>query len=237
MGSMTTKPLLPPPLVHELRARSFARLYRMAGNPGNRGFGRFLRQRIQLIVRRERFTVEKAITVAYLGSYLTDHIIFAEKEAARLLEGRALSEREEHELWERNYGAVVTKLMSELPDGEAIGAELGRLDRYTLLPAVLHRRRARHWRRLQVLLRSTLADMEGNISEIPVVTRIHDVLNSARTPSRKAFGVCLAASLLADMECWSAHLSWPDAYQKVMTELYPVLQRHPDVLENIVHLD
>jgi hypothetical protein len=50
--AMITKLLLPPPLVHELRARSFSRLFRMTGNPGNRGFGRYLRQRIHLVVRR-----------------------------------------------------------------------------------------------------------------------------------------------------------------------------------------
>lgn len=233
---MITTPLLPPPLVHELRARSFARLYRMTGNPGNRGFGRVLRQRIHLIVRREHFLIEKAITVAYLGSYLTDHIIFAEKEAARLLESRELTDREEHELWAASYAAVVSKLLAELPDGLEIGAEMALLDRYTQLPAPLYSLRTRHWRHLQGILRTALADAEGNISEIPIVTRIHDLLAGNRTAHGKAFGVCLAASLLADMECWSSHLPWPLAYQKVMTELYPLLQRHPDVLEQIVRI-
>ncbi len=233
---MITTPLLPPPLVHELRARSFARLYRMTGNPGNRGFGRVLRQRIQLIVRRERLPVEKAITVAYLGSYLTDHILFAEKEAARLLEARELSEREEHELWAENYAAVVTRLLAELPEGQEIAAEMTLLDRYTRLPERLHALRTRHWGHLQGILRTALTDAEGNISGIPMVTRIHDVLSGNRSPSGKAVGVCLAASLLADMECWTAHLPWPIAYQKVMTELYPLLQRHPNVLEQIVRI-
>lgn len=237
MAAMITKPLLPPPLVHELRARSFARLYRMTGNPGNRGFGRFLRQRIQFIVRRERYLVEKAITVAYLGSYLTDHIIFAEKEAARLIESRELTDREEHESWEQNYAGVIIKLLSELPDGKLIQQELGLLDRYTKLALRLYALRTRHWRHLQGILRNALADTEGNISEIPIVTRIHDVIASKRTVHGKAFSICLAASLLADMECWSTHLPWSDAYQKVMTELYPLLQRYPEVLEAIVRLE
>lgn len=233
---MITAPLLPPPLIHELRARSFARLYRMTGNPGNRGFGRVLRQRIHLVVRRERFMIEKAITVAYLGSYLTDHIIFAEKEAARLLEGRELSDREEHELWERNYGAVVMKVLDELPDGDRILDEMNRLDRFTRLPDRLYALRTRHWRHLRGILHSALADVEGNISGIPLITRIHDILGSSRSPSHKAFGICLAASLLADIECWTAHRSWPEAYRKVMTELYNLLQRHPEVLEQIVRI-
>ncbi len=233
---MITTPLLPPPLVHELRARSFARLFRMTGNPGNRGFGRVLRQRIHTIVRREQHLVEKAITVAYLGSYLTDHLIFAEKEAARLLEGRELSDREEHELWERSYGSVVTKLLAELPEGDAIREEMDRLDRYTRLPDPVFAVRARHWRHLQTVLRSGLADVEGNISDIPIVTRLHDVVMSARPLRRKAMGVCLSASLLADIECWTSHRPWPDAYKHVMTELYPLLQRHPEVLEAIIRL-
>lgn len=233
---MVTTPLLPPPLVHELRARSFSRLFQMTGNPGNRGFGRVLRQRIHTIVRRERYMVEKAITVAYLGSYLTDHLIFAEKEAARLLEGRDLTDREEHELWERNYAAVVVKLLAELPEGDAIREELNRLERYTRLPESVYVMRARHWRHLQGILHSGLADVEGNVSEIPIVTRLHDLVTSSRSPRRKAFGVCLAASLLADMECWNSRRPWPEAYQKVMTELYPLLQRHPEVLEQIVRL-
>ena len=55
---------LPPPLVHELRSRSFPRLFRMTGSPGNRGFGRVLRQRIKTLIVRERTHVEKAITLA-----------------------------------------------------------------------------------------------------------------------------------------------------------------------------
>lgn len=233
---MITKQLLPPPLVHELRARSFSRLFRMTGNPGNRGFGRFLRQRIHMVVRRERTLVEKAITVSYLGSYLTDHIVFAEKAAARVLDGRDLSEGEEHERWVENYQGVITKLLRELPDGEAIFLEMGLLDRYTRLPALVHRFRNSHWRRLNLLLTTSFADVTGNTSEIPLVTRIHDVLSSWRRNSVKAASICLAASLLADMECWASHLSWPDAYTKVMTELYPLLQRHPDILEEIIHL-
>ncbi len=233
---MITTPLLPPPLVHELRARSFARLYRMTGNPGNRGFGRVLRQRIHTIVRRERFMIEKAITVAYLGSYMTDHIVFAEKEAARLIDKRDLSDREEHELWERSYAGVINRLIAELPDGEAIRAEMELIERYTTLPERLYTLRSRHWRHLQGILRNALSDLEGNISEIPIVTRLHDLAMSGRTPRGKAFGICLAASLIADMECWSTHRPWPDAYRKVMTEFYPLLQRHPEVLEQIVRL-
>lgn len=233
---MITKQLLPPPLVHELRARSFARLFRMTGNPGNRGFGRYLRQRIHLVVRRERTLVEKAITVAYLGSYLTDHIIFAEKAAARLLDGRELTDGEEHARWVENYQSVIIKLIRELPDGDSILQELMVLDRYTRLPASVHLFRNRHWQPLHRMLTTSLVDSTGNISEIPLVTRIHDILARPGTHHNKARSVSLAASLLADMECWSDHLPWDEAYQKVMTELYPLLLRHPDVLEEIVHL-
>lgn len=233
---MNSMLLLPPPLVHQLRSRSFARLYRMTGNPGNRGFGRYLRQSIHTIVRREKYLVEKAITVAYLGSYLTDHIIFAEKEAARLLEGRELTDKEEQELWEHNYGTVIGKLLAELPDGEAIRSELALLDRYTRLPEPVYKMRTRHWRHLQAILHRGLADMEGNVSDIPIVTRVHDIVTSSRTPRRKAFGVCLSASLLADVDCWNSHRPWPVAYEHVMTELYPLLQRYPEVLEEIIRL-
>lgn len=234
---MITKPLLPPPLVHELRARSFARLFRMTGNPGNRGFGRYLRQRIHVMVRRERTMVEKAITVAYLGSYLTDHIIFAEKEAARILDQRVLGDAEEQGLWVRNYQSVVGKLIAELPEGDDILQEMVLLDRYTVLPPAVFRLRSRHWRQIQCVLHGPLADLAGNVSEIPLVTRIHDILGGPRSCEGKALAVCLAASMLADMECWSSHLPWPDAYQKVMTELYPVLQRHPEVLARMIRLD
>lgn len=233
---MITRPLLPPPLVHELRARSFARLFRMTGNPGNRGFGRYLRQRIHLVVRRERTLVEKAITVAYLGSYLTDHIINAEKTAARLIDGRELTEGEEHERWVDNYQGVIMKLIHELPDGAAILDELQLVHRYTVLPPSIFAFRNRHWKPLHRMLTSSLADLTGNISEIPLVTRIHDVLARRQSYHHRARAICLTASLLADMECWSDHMPWHDAYQKVMTELYPLLQRHPDVLEEIVHL-
>ncbi len=237
MVSMVTPPRFPPPLVHELRSRSFAHLYRMTGNPGNRGFGRLLRQRIQLIAQRERYPIEKAITISYLGSYLADHIVFAEKEAVRLIDGRVLTEREEHEIWERNYPHIIARLLAEMPDGDRVGAELVRLERFTKLPPRLFAFRSRHWGVVQGVLQSTLADMGGNISEIPVVTRIHDLLASVRSPAQKALGICFAASLLADMECWVSHFSWSDAYQKVMTELYPLLHRYPEVLEAIVRIE
>ena len=234
---MITKQLLPPPLVHELRARSYSRLFRMTGNPGNRGFGRYLRQRIHLIVRRERLLVEKAITVAYLCSYLTDHILNAEREAARLLDKRELTDAEEQELWERNYPAVVLKLLAELPDADDILREMNLLDRYTRLPGRVNRLRGRHWRAIQRILTGTLSDLTGNASEIPLITRVHDILASERLPARKARDICLVASMLTDMECWTSHLPWPEAYQKIMTELYPLLQRHPEVLEQIIRLD
>ena len=233
---MITKQLLPPPLVHELRARSFSRLFRMVGNPGNRGFGRYLRQRIHLVVRRERTLVEKAITVAYLGSYLTDHIMFAEKAATRLLDGRELTDSEEHQQWVENYQGVIMKLIRELPEGDTILQELMILERYTRLPASVHAFRNRHWKPLNKMLSSSFTDLSGNISEIPLVTRIHDILGRPALPLAKARDICLAASLLADMECWSAHMPWDDAYVKVMTELYPLLLRHPEVLEGIIHL-
>lgn len=237
MTVMTAKPLLPPPLIHVLRGRSFSRLFRMTGSPGNRGFGRVLRQRIRLVVARERFLVEKAISVAYLGSYLTDHVVFAEKEAARLIENRDLTSSEEGELWDRNYPVVVARLLGELPDGPLIKEELTLLNNYTTLPQRLYRFRARHWRLLQMVLQNALADSDGNLTEIPLVNRIHSIIAGARAPASRALGICLAASLLADMECWSSHLAWPEAYEKVMVELYPLLNKHPETLEAIVRLD
>lgn len=237
MAVMSAQPLLPPPLIHVLRGRSFSRLFRMTGSPGNRGFGRVLRQRIRLVVARERFLVEKAISVAYLGSYLTDHVVFAEKEAARLIEGRELTEAEAQQSWERNYPMVIARLLGELPDGEEIREELARVDNYTNLPRCLYTFRTRHWQLLQAVLQNALADSDGNVTEIPLVNRIHTILGGARAPAKKARGICLAASLLADMECWSSHVEWSDAYQKVMIELYPLLNKHPEVLEAVVRLD
>jgi hypothetical protein len=231
---MITRQVLPPPLIHELRARSFSRLFNMTGDPGNRGFGRYVRLRIRNVVRREKMLVEKAISVAYLGSYLVDHIIFAEKQACQIIEKRKLTEREEHELWESNYGEVISQLAREQPESAELLEEIERLWRYTALPPSLNRARARHWRLVSRILDATLADLSGKMSEIPLVTKIHDVLHGGRSARRKARSLCLAASLLADMHCWNAHMSWADAYVKVMTELYPLVVRYPDVLEEIV---
>jgi hypothetical protein len=110
------------------------------------------------------------------------------------------------------------------------------LDRYTRLPASVHAFRNRHWRPMHHMLTTTLTDLD----------RQH-FRNSAGQPRprhpgpsssfrSKARAVVLVASLLADMECWSDHMPWHEAYLKVMTELYPLLQKHPDVLEEVVHL-
>lgn len=234
---MVMPPRFPPPLVHELRARSFARLYKMTGSPGNRGFGRVLRSRIQHIAKREHYAVERAITISYLGSYLADHIVFAEKEALRLIEGREMTEREGREIWERNYPNIIARLLAELPDGERVGEELALLDRYTKLPSNLYAFRSRHWHALSRIMRNALDEAVGAVSEIPAVTRVHEVLTSGRPSDRKARNICLAASLLADVESRTAQVPWTEAYQKVMTELYPLLQRYPEVLEAIVHME
>jgi hypothetical protein len=115
--------------------------------------------------------------VAYLGSYLTDHIIYAEKVAARLLDGRDLTEGEEQERWVDNYqGVIMPRSSKSLPDGETSCRNCNVLDRYTRLPASVHAFRNRHWRPLHHMLTTTLTDLTGNISEIPLVNRVHAIL-------------------------------------------------------------
>jgi hypothetical protein len=228
--------LLPPSLIHQLRARSFPRLFRMTGNPGNRGFGRVLRKRIRDLVVRERTLVEKAITVAYMGSYLVDHIVQAEKLAVRLLEQRELSEAEEHQFWEQAYGSVLLRLCQELPDQELLLEEIVRLERYDRLPACVFAFRTRHWRRIDGLLRRLPEIPIGVRPGVGVMARVEEVLYSRRSPRRKAMAVVLLASLLADRSCWAEHEPWPDAYQETMIDLYPLLVRHGEVLEELVRL-
>ncbi len=229
--------MLPPSLIHELRARSFPRLFRMAGNPGNRGFGGVLRRRIRHIVARERTLVEKAITVAYMGSYLVDHLVQAERTATRLIEQRDLTEAEEHHLWEQTYGPVVTQLCRELPEAADLPAEIERLARYDQLPARVFAFRSRHWDRLDGLLRRLPAATIPLRPGVCMVDRIEEVLYSRRSPRRKALAVVLLASLLADRACWVGQVAWPEAYRETMIDLYPLLVRHGAVLEQVVRLD
>lgn len=227
--------LLPPPLVHDLRARSFPRLFRMTGNPGNRGFGRYLRQRITDMVKREKTTVEQAITVAYMSSYLVDHIIYAEKAACSILENRVLSEEEEHGLWDKNYGDVIVQLAYELPNGQQILSEVKALEQYSRLPDSMFRARNKHWRVMERMLRGNTRNVEG-LSEMSLMRRAQIVLADDRSVRAKSRSITLIASLLADLECWNHHLPWAHAYRHVMTELYPLIAQHPDVLGHIVHM-
>ena len=234
---MITVQFLPPPLVHELRSRSFPRLFRMTGSPGNRGFGRVLRQRIRTLIERERTLVEKAITLAYLGSFLVDHIVNAEKTACQIIEKRALTEAEEKTLWDGHYHNVIQTLAAEHAEGDRILATLLQLDRYTRVPDPVHRARTRHWPMLNRILAAPAEDpAQPELDEVGLLRKVQFILTSPRHPAAKARLICIAASLLADRQCWSRHLPWPAAYTQIMTDLYPFLAQHPDVLEQIVQL-
>ena len=230
--------MLPPPLVHELRLRSFTRLFRMAGNPGNRGFGRVLRKRIRDIVARERTLVEKAVTVAYMGSYLVDHIIFAVRAANRILALPDLSEDGERRLWEQNYADVVQQLADELPEGDRLLDEIGRLERYTRLSPRLHAFRTRHWPLVRRLLDHPAPPGALHpLGDTAVVTRIEEVLRGTAEPRRQARLIALLASFMADSLCWNQHMDWAEAYREVMVDLYPLLAQRGAVLEQLVRLE
>jgi hypothetical protein len=144
---------LPSPLVHALRARSFPRLYRMANAPGKRGFGRALHARIGNIVAQKATLIEKAIALSYVGSYLTDHIVLAESEASRIIDGREMGDQEKHQAWEGIYAKVIASVSSDLPGGDQILNKLSMLENYTRLPALVHRLRGEHWAALNLILR------------------------------------------------------------------------------------
>jgi len=228
--------LLPPPLVHELRSRSFPRLFRMTGSPGNRGFGRVLRQRIRTLIERERTLVEKAITLAYLGSFLVDHIVFAEKTACLILEKRNLSETEEKQLWDQHYHNVIRTLASEHADSEGILEYLAALDQYSRLPDEIHQARTRHWHLFNRILTKPAVPDRPEIDEVSILRKVQFILSSSRPPESKARLIAIAASLLADRQCWCRHIPWPAAYMQIMTDIYPFLAQHPDVLDKFVRL-
>lgn len=221
--------LLPPPLIHDLRARAFARLFRMTGNPGNRGFGRYVRQRICRMVERERTVAEKAITIAYLGCFLADHLVQAEKLASRMIEGRDLTEGEEHRAWERCYGEIIPRVLREVSGGEEIRSMLDRLGAYSVVPVPVHAFRLRHWAIVERWLKRRALHADRDL-----LTRLTRCLRSRRSARAKARVVTLTASMLADRECWMEHVPWDHAYRHVMTDLYPQLADRPDVLERLV---
>ena len=227
---------LPPPLVHELRSRSFPRLFRMTGSPGNRGFGRVLRQRIKTLIVRERTHVEKAITLAYLGSFLVDHIVFAEKTACEIIEKRSLREDEEKQLWDSHYHNVIQTLSCEHPDADAILSCLERLDNYSRLPDTIYRARTRHWKMTNRITMQPGGPDQPELDEVAILRKVQFILASTRGAEAKARLICIAASLLADRQCWLRHIPWPAAYMQIMTDLYPFLAQHPDVLEEIINL-
>ena len=234
---MIAEQWLPPPLVHELRARSFPRLFRMTGSPGNRGFGRVLRQRIRTLIDRERSMVEKAITLAYLGSFLVDHIVHAERTACQIIEKRALTEAEEKDLWDRHYHNVIETLAAEHPEGRGILDALELLNRYSRLPGAVHAARTRHWSWFnRILTRPSGPASDAELCEATILRKVQFILASNRRAESKARLICIAASLLADRQCWCRHIPWPSAYMQTMTDIYPFLAQHPDVLDKIVRL-
>ena len=235
-NTMIAEQLLPPPLVHELRSRSFPRLFRMTGTPGNRGFGRVLRQRIRSMVDREPSSIEKAITLAYLGSFLVDHIVNAEKTACQIIENRWLSEGEEKQLWDSHYYKVIQTLASENDDGPEILETMVLLDNYSRLPDPIHRVRTRHWKLFDRVLAQSVDDNDQSLDEMSILRKVQFILQSERNDESKARLICIAASLLADRQCWCQHIPWGAAYTQIMTDIYPFLAQYPGVLNKIVRL-
>lgn len=221
--------ILPPPLVHDLRARSSKRLHTMCGGPGKRGFGRVVRKHIAAAIAREKTTAEKAITIAYLGSFLTDHLVQAENNASLLLDERSLTPAEIQVAWEKNYDHVITRLLQEQPDGNEIRPILARLGNYSELPPRAHRFRSRHWHTLQHWLETS-----GPSAARVVTQHVIRVVDSKRSPHAKARAVILGGSLLADIECYATHTEWPHAYSHVMTDLYPALFDHGEILNELL---
>jgi hypothetical protein len=235
---MMTMQYLPPALVHELRSRSFPRLFRMTGSPGNRGFGRVLRQRIRQLIQREQSLVEKSITLAYLGSFLVDHIVFAEKTACQIIEKRELSEAEEKHLWDTHYHNVVETLAAEHQEGPAILEYLVHLDAYSRLPPAIYRARVRHWNMFNRILAKPAEQAEvPETDEIGILRKVQFILASPRGAEAKARLICIAASLLADRQCWIRNIPWPAAYMQIMTDLYPFLAQHPLVMDEIIAME
>lgn len=220
---------LPPPLIHELRSRSYPRLYRMTRNPGNRGFGLYVRRYTNVIVRREKTLAEKAITVSYLGSFLVDHMVEGLRNAARMMEGRELSEIEGRQAWEIQYPGVIERFLRELKEGDQIRPVLPRISNYTTVPLGLHAFRQRHWPRIARWLATRDVGCERQLT-----LRVAAIMASKRSSKAKAASVRLAASLMADMECWVGHMPWPAAYGHTMIDLYPLIEKHPDVLERLI---
>lgn len=234
---MMTMQYLPPPLVHELRSRSFPRLFRMTGSPGNRGFGRVLRQRIRTLIQREQSMIEKAITLAYLGSFLVDHIVFAEKTACQIIEKRDLSEAEEKHLWDTHYNNVIETLAAEHNEGPRILDQLVKLDGYSRLPSPVYRARIRHWNMFEQILNQPALPDQPEPDEVSILRKVQFILGSQRAPAAKARLICIAASLLADRQCWLRNMPWPAAYTQIMTDLYPFLAQHPRVMDEIISMD
>ena len=220
----------PPPLVHDLRARSAKKLFKMIGNPGNRGFALRLMKYIDVRMNKDKTFAEKAISLAYLCSFLVDHFVFAVNSAHEKSGSMKMMPEQERCFWEEQYSSAIERKLEKLPDSEHIRGQLDRLYLFSALPLNIHIFRERH-----PALISRWHSMHGMAGEMHAALFVARVLDNKRTsPAAKARAVRLAASKMADLECRFEHVPWPDAYRHVMTELYPCIARHPDALEALV---
>lgn len=195
-----------------------------------------MRQRIKVLITRERTVIEKAITLAYLGSFLVDHIVFAEKTACQILEKRSLSEVEEKSLWDSHYHSVIQTLAAEHPEGHEIINYLALLEQYSKLPNTIYHARTRHWQLFNRILARPVHPEQPDMDEVSILRKVQFILSSNRRADSKARLICIAASLLADRQCWFRHIPWPSAYMQIMTDIYPFLAQYPEVLDEIVKL-
>ncbi|NLE67672.1 MAG: hypothetical protein GX608_09645 [Lentisphaerae bacterium] len=174
----------------------------------------------------EKLLLMKALLTSRMGAYYVDHIL------QRLKQLDAMTLQEENQNWEKLYFSFIERYRNEerIHDREQILFEMAKIHRFVNPPSRLLENRARHWKLVERFL------APGFDLDAAMTAEIRHALESQAAPTAKAFKVCFAVGLFADVAERSRGVNWMMAYENGMLGLFDMISAQPAVMHAIMDM-
>ncbi len=174
----------------------------------------------------EKLLLMKALLTSRMGAYYVDHIL------QRLKQLDAMTLQEERWNWEKLYFSFIERYRNEtrISGREQILIEMAKIHHFISPPRQLLANRARHWKLVERFLAS------GVDLGVTLTAEIRRALESQAAPEAKAFKVCFAVALFADLAERNRGVNWMMAYQNGMLGLFDMVSNRPGVMQAIMDM-
>lgn len=172
----------------------------------------------------EKVLLTKALLTSRMGAYYVDHIL------QRMKQLDAMTLQEEKWNWEKFYFGFIERYRNDvrIKDREQILLEMADIHHFIDPPGRLLANRARHWTLIERFL------SRGMAIDDSLMDAIHHALASQATPKTRAFKVCFAVALFADVAERRQGVNWIMAYKNGMLGLFDAISAHPSVMQAIM---